>query len=415
MADNIVKSGVAGPAREYWLNADFDRSLGGLPPLVSSADPTYVHEMAWHFLFAGEAGDSLLVHRPLPEDFLAYLDSKGLRPPRILLHPAFTRESVFHPFGWNRQAEELGARYHHLPSHPALAAVKQANSRAFSLGLERAGDRDCAATLCGNTETVAGLLAGRPATEAWLLKGEHGYAGTANHRLPGGPLGAEDRNRAEAIFAEHGRAVLEPWHARLLDMAVTFHADPDGSIADFRGHVLLNSRDGAFLGVQINPDRLPPEPWREALMENAAMLAKALASIGYHGPVGIDAYVHKTPDGPRLRPLVDVNARLSMALPAHGLARRLPGRHLLWTWTKPRKLRLPADYAALDAALGPDAFDPSRGRGILAVSPIRLEEGPRRGPEDSLRPRRVGFALIAPDEAGLAELREAFSRALGRS
>lgn len=415
MPDNIVKSGEEGPAREYWLNADFDRSLGGNASLLETADATYVHEMAWHFLFAGEDADSLLVHRPLPSDFLAYLQSKGFALPRVVVHPEFTREAEFWPFGWSRQTTELADRYANPPAHPKLEAVRKANSRAFCLELEKSLDGSCAGDFCDNAESLADRLFRRPASEVWVLKGDHGYAGAANHRLPGGPIASEDRNRVEAIFAEHGGAVLEPWHTRLLDMAVLFNSSPQGSVEDFRGHALLNSRDGAFLGVQIAPDMQPPGPWCDALRENAVNLGRALAAIGYYGPVGVDSYVHQTQDGPCLRPLVDVNARLSMALPAHGLARRLPGRHVLWTWTKPRKLNLPADYPALDAALGPNAFNASASRGILAVSPIKLKAGPRRGPEDAQRPRRVGFALVAEDEADMARLREAFSRALGRA
>lgn len=415
MADNILKSHGETPVREYWLNADFDSSLAGRPPLLETTDQTYVHEMAWHFLFAGSARDSVLVHRPLPAGFLAYVKSKGLALPRIVLHPEFTREAEFHPFGWNAQARAMAARYAGTATPPSLEAIRKANSRAFCLTLEKSGDADCKGSLFTSMGQLEAWLVDRSPGEEWLLKGEHGYAGTANVRIRGGSLAGDMRLRVESLFADHGRAVLEPWHTRLLDMAALFRVSPHGTVEEFRGHVLLNSRDGAFLGVQIAADCAPPAAWCDALRLQAEKLALALVAIGYHGPVGLDAYVREAPEGPRLRPLVDVNARLSMALPAHGLARRLPDRHILWTWMKPRKLKLPEDYTALDAILGPDAFSADTRRGILAVSPLRLEDVPRRGPEDSLRPRRVGFALIAADENDLGRLRETFARALGRS
>ena len=396
--------------REFFLNADFDLSLGGKPPLLVSAEATYAHEMAWHFPLAAEAGDTLIAHRPLPEGFLAYAGTKGLALPRIVVPPAFTAEAVFSPFGWNAQAIRMSMRYAKPPAFPDPAAVKTANSRAFALALEREEfPEGCGGRLFSDFASMAGFLATRSPAESWLAKGEHGYAGTANRRVPGGPLAALAIARLEPLFAEGARVVLEPWHDRELDMALLFEAAPGGKAEGFRGHTLINSRDGAFLGVEVAPDALPPAPWREGLLACAARLAPALAAIGYHGPVGVDAYVHRTPAGPRFRPWVDINARLSMALPAHGLARRLPGRYVRWSWHKPRKLRMPESYADLDRRLGASAFSPEAGEGILAVSPLFRED------DSGLRPKRAGFALIARDRASLDRLQSAFAAALGRA
>ncbi len=386
--------------------------------MLASRKATFVHEMAWHYLFAGGPQDSLIVHRPLPGGFLAYLAEKGFRPPRQVLHPAFSLTAAFTPFGWDRHAEGLAARYSRPPAHPALATVKTANSRAFSLELELAGDTadpallESYGSLCVSLEGLEGSLAARPLPMGWVAKGDHGHAGTANRRIAAYPLNQEERRALAGLFAEHGRVVLEPWQERLMDMSVNFTVAPGGAIEDFRGHQLVNSRDGAFLGVKIAPSRMPPEAWREKLHASALAVAAALDAIGYFGPVSVDAYAWNSLAGPRLRPIVDINARHSMALPAHGLAARLPGKTVLWTWSKPRKLDLPPDYGSLDERLGGDAFRPATGRGILAVSPIRFEAGPSGN--DPLRPKRVGFLLSADGEEDLLRLQSGFAKALGR-
>jgi hypothetical protein len=394
--------------REFYLNADFDHALSGRPSLLETADPTYVHEMAWHFLLAGGPEDTVIVHAAVPGGFAAYAQGKGLALPRAVLHPAYTSEAEFVPFGWNARTVSLAARYARLSSAPDADAVKTANSRAFASSLEEDWYGDGGGRLFSHRDALSAFLSDRPATENWVAKGDHGYAGTANRRLPGGPLSSEDEIRIDLLFAGHGRVVLEPWHERIQDMAALFVASRDGMVEGFRGHALLNSRDGAFLGVEVAPDGLPPAPWRDGLRANADRLAKALSFIGYFGPVGVDGYVHRTAEGPRLRLLVDINARLSMALPAHGLARRLPGRFVRWSWHKPRKLSLPESYSDLDARLGDAAFDPAATEGILAVSPLFREDG------SGLRPKRVGFALIARTAAGLDRLQTAFVEALGR-
>jgi hypothetical protein len=410
-------------SREFYLNADFDPSLRGAPSLLETADPTYLHEMSWHYLFAAGAGDSLIVHRELPGDFLEYLDAKGLALPRLVLHPAFTPSSLFTPFGWNPHAEGLAARYADIPAHPDPRIVRVANSRAFNLEVEREwGGPDVQGRLFRTLESLEDFLISAQEPLGWVAKGNHGHAGTANRRVPSGPPAEADRAALAALFDGHGQVVLEPWHERLLDMSVGFTVGKAGVIRDFRGHVLLNSRDGAFLGVKILPGRRPPEPWDQALEASAEELGKALDALGYFGPVGVDAYIRNSPRGPRLRPLVDINARHSMSLPAHGLADRIPGKTLLWMWSKPRKLDLPPGYREFDARLGKLAFDPATREGILAVSPLSYAEG-RKHPGDgrsrpgdgSVRPKRVGFLLSAGDDAGLEVLQAGFSRALGRA
>jgi hypothetical protein len=396
--------------REHFLNADFDFSLTGRPSPLGTADATYLHEMAWHFLFAADPEDSVVVHLPVPAAFLGYLEGKGLPAPSTVLHPDFTPGAEFSPFGWNPQALSLSARYGHPPHPPDLDAVKTVNSRSFALDLEREWYPGiCEGRMFSDAPALAAFLSGRPATEEWVAKGQHGFAGTANRRFSGGPLSADAAALSALLFAGHGRVLLEPWHERQSDMAVLFTVGSGGEALGFRGHTLLNSRDGAFLGVELASDGQPPNPWRQALRDNAGRLARVLADKGYRGPVGVDAYTYRSGAEIRLRPLVDVNARRSMAEPAHGLSRRLPGRFLRWIWHKPRKLRLPESYSGLDARLGRAAFDPLRREGILAVSPLAREDG-RAG-----APRRVGFALVAESPEGLAKLQTAFAEGLGRN
>lgn len=437
-------------AREFLFNGDFDATLRGAASALEEKDFTYVHEMAVHFLFAGDAQDSLIVHRPLLQDFLAYLRRKRMDPPQPILHPSFTSEAAFTPFGWNDYAARCNERYHHPSAHPPLDAVRRANSRAFSHALEARIEGEAEGGIFHSYPALEDSLRARPNAGGWVVKGNHGHAGTANVRLFGPLPGEDERKLIESLFKAGGCVALEPWHDRVLDMAINFRVDRLGAIHDLRGHELINSRDGAFLGVRLAPDRQAPEPWRASLADRAGIVGEALRDLGYFGPVGMDAYTWRDPAAPdaspRLRAMADINARYSMALPAHGLGRRLPGKWLLWEWYKPKKLDLPSSYEELSERLGPSDFDPATGEGILATSPFwvthmlptagevaeargdaaRAHEeisgaqggaAPGRGDLTAvggspaagrLRPRRVGFLFSASTAEALEALRRDF-------
>lgn len=411
--------------REFYLNADFDLTLRGAPSVLDGNSPTFVHEMSQHFLFAPSKRDSLILNAPLPADFLEYLTDKGMELPEIRIHPDHNPSAVFTPFGWNRHTEGLNRRYANPAEHPSLEAVRVANSRVFSHAFEREADLESESDGLGASRggPVGGVfnsltalethIRENPSALGWVAKGNHGHAGTANRRLQTLPLGEEDLHGLEILFGENQWVALEPWQDRLQDMSINFQVDPAGNIQAFRGHELINSRDGAFLGVRIHPSGQPPEEWRGALESAATRLGRALHDIGYFGPVSMDAYAWRSPahPDPILRPWVDINARLSMALPAHGIASRLPKRHLLWIWTKPRKLQVPSTYSGLMKGLGALDFDPQTGTGILAVSPLHLGT-PGTG---AVKPKRIGFLFSAREDEELARLRTGFQRALGRS
>ena len=407
--------------REYYFNPDFDATLTGAASRLEEGGFNYVQEMGMHFLFAATAQDSLILYAPLPEDFLGYLEAKGLAVPRLVRHPAFTPDALFTPFGWNAHTVSLNLRYDHPALHPDLDTVRRVNGKDWAWALERewreeAPEAPFESRLCSTLEQAEDWIKASPGL--WVAKGVHGHAGIGNCRLSA--LDEPERLALQALLAEHGQVVLEPWQNRVSDLGVHFSVQARGGIADLRGHELINSRDGAFLGVRINPGATIPAPWQEPLEKAARMAGQALAEAGYYGPVSLDAYVWEAGTGLRLRPWVDINARLSMAVPAHGLARRLPGKHLLWTWFSARKLDLPAGYAELDARLGDHAYRKGAA-GILVTSPLALDgvdagtwagKGDRPG---RLRPKRVGFLLCADREGDLTTLRQALIRSMKKA
>ena len=129
-------------------------------------------------------------------------------------------------------------------------------------------------------------------------------------------------------LAERGGAILEPWLDRVRDLSAQCWVEATGQVRLLGTLELLVSPAGVYRGHRGSVDNkgrvtslcAEDEPLREA----AAEIAVAAAAEGFSGPCSIDAFVYRWPGGePRLRPVVEFNARFTMGTVAIGLLRRL--------------------------------------------------------------------------------------------
>jgi uncharacterized ferritin-like protein (DUF455 family) len=190
-----------------------------------------------------------------------------------------------------------------------------------------------------------------------LAKAPYGTSGTQNKRLLDaseleGPIGGWIRG---VIEAQTG-IVIEPWLAKIADLSLQLEVRKNqvellgirrfftGSRLEYRGADLdprLSSLGADNLRYLHSPQdgASPLERWREL----ARAVGHALAEDGYEGPAGIDALLHRLPNGAlRLKPLVELNPRWTMGRVALAIeAHVLPGVPARWHWIQRRDL--PAD------------------------------------------------------------------------
>jgi hypothetical protein len=237
----------------------------------------------------------------------------------------------------------------------------------------------------------------------WVVKANHGNAAMANRRAAGGQLTPSQRRQISRWLEEDDLVVVEPWLQRAADLCVVLTIDRDGAIEDRRLHEAVHTADGGFIGAMFDADAPQLKRHRTALQEATAAVAESLTSIGYFGPVCIDALVYEDNGTERLRPVVDINARRHISLAARPLLDTIAnGRCVLWRFFSADRLRLPETPSSQD--LAPLGFDRTARTGVAVTSPpvTRSADGRRR------RSAKVAVLMVAADRSGVLELETAF-------
>lgn len=183
-------------------------------------------------------------------------------------------------------------------AHPPVDVLRRVNSRVFcaSLGQTLPG----AELVTNEAVALAKIAAGGP----WRIKRLFGMSGR-NQRVTGVASEEIDRGFVRAGIAEGG-VQIEP-NVRIEDEYAT-HAmvAADGTLAiEAVTHQRCDAR-GAWMASEAFTG---PADVRERLEEEARRVGDALATAGYFGPFGVDAFTY---DGGALNPRSEINARYTM-------------------------------------------------------------------------------------------------------
>ena len=161
-----------------------------------------------------------------------------------------------------------------------------------------------------------------------VLKQAFGLAGHNALRLWEPELLEAQRRWLEKSLHAGRQVVVEPWLERLVDFSVQLEMEPSGlQVLGYTG--LVTDARGQFLANTAAPTcarSLPPTVTDCLRTHRAAaaglrdvfaalfdLLSVELQTIGYRGPLGMDAFVYQDPNGQaRLKPVVELNPRYTM-------------------------------------------------------------------------------------------------------
>lgn len=161
-----------------------------------------------------------------------------------------------------------------------------------------------------------------------VVKEAFGLAGSNAIRLWEPEMSSAQRQWIVHALRKDRQLVVEPWLERVLDFSIQLEMGPRAlKLCGFTG--LVNDRKGQFLANWAEADYSRRLPARVAALfrapadisghldrlygEISFLLESELRRVGFVGPVSIDAFVYRTPQGGhRLKPVVEINPRYTM-------------------------------------------------------------------------------------------------------
>lgn len=196
---------------------------------------------------------------------------------------------------------------------PDPAILRAVNHRAFGLAVERDLDGGIGAQMVSDLNGLQALVAtplGRRAG-GWRVKPALSFAGRGQVLLPRRP-NDEDVAACEALLATG--CLVEPELERLSDFALHGYLTRTGAYRlgqPIRQHC---DADGVYRSSELARAGSLTAQERHELQAGGVQVVEALRAAGYFGPFGIDAMRYRSEEGAtRLRPIVEVNARYTMA------------------------------------------------------------------------------------------------------
>lgn len=221
------------------------------------------------------------------------------------------------------RAQALLARVGARPAPgPSLPVLQRVNDRRF--GIEVQPDPLGARYVNTLAEALAHLSPPFP-PHGYLTKRAFGFAGRGQRVMPGpAELTADDVGWVRNSLRRGPGLVIEPRVVRTLDCAVHGYVRASGEVS--LGPPLIQHCDAHGKWLHTSPlaqgraQATLTADERAELQASALRVAAALHEEGYYGPFGIDAFRFMGAQGElRFRPLVEVNARLTMGYVHSGL------------------------------------------------------------------------------------------------
>lgn len=233
-------------------------------------------------------------------------------------------------------AEERGIKY---PLPPDWGQVCEVNSKAFSFGFSTLRE----AALLNNEKDLVNWL--KEVKGEKVIKTCFGLSGVGNRHVKGSDVTPQLLSFCQQEWKNERPVIAEPWLDRFLDFSTQWKILPGNNFECLGATRFETDRLGSYRGTHAGPEELLFGDYEVFLKEHKEYVRHALveiASTGFFGHVGFDAFLYREGEEMRLNPLVEINGRQTMSLVALLLQLRMCPKNIFKLYFEHGECALPS-------------------------------------------------------------------------
>ncbi len=348
------------PPRVFWFNPGCEQeveagNLSWTPPKpIQALTADYASLMG----FLGHKSDIVVLGQIPSVPFLQSLDRLGFEIPEFVLQKDIQtlvsrKFSRLEPWGWSPVSRKffeplvarvIGQNMEADRTPPTAASSIFSKSVAADMRVKMSLDDIVTLrpkTREGVDSALSALRSASP-TDMVVFKAPFSASGRGMIRLKNGVMSEKDWTWIKSNIDQHGFILAEPWLDKWVDLSAHVDISRDGAVkfvgftrfltdhrGQYQGHILGRQFDD--LGAEFLKRWHAKNGWQQTLQQTVTSVGHEAFGLGYTGPLGIDAFVYRSDDDLRLRPLLEINPRWSMGRIALAITPRLaPKRCGLW-------------------------------------------------------------------------------------
>ena len=363
----VFSSSKGRPADLWFFNPGCERQIAtpAASPFLAGGAAFIEHDLASLMLFLAAPDDMVMVRQKPAIDFLARLQSAGFAIPEFLecgtspsiknVGSALDGRKLGALRAWGETAAAL-SWWRSLPGQHSFTRMPDpwpaGNDRFLGKDFTAKILRDLGAknppSVCRDNAEIqsAATTCAAAGFSHVAIKPLLGASGLGLRRVPVPGQTATGDNNDHDITCP---VIVEPWFDKICDLSVLFEVDASGRVRVLDITRPLVDRAGRYSGHALGrpftfPDTNGQEfapgffakiypAWMDELRETATAIGKKMHAAGFSGAAGIDSLVYRDPASGELelRPVVEINARLSMGRVAVAIEKHLSrGQPAIW-------------------------------------------------------------------------------------
>jgi hypothetical protein len=230
---------------------------------------------------------------------------------QLLHEPKVSRFEHLETWGASHLIQEWATRHRLFYDIPAWHLVKEIQSKSFCF---QHAPRLKNSALLHTEEEAHSWLSSFSGPK--VLKTCFGLSGRGHLLIDTASKIATILQFLQREFEQARPVIAEPWVERALDFSTQWEIAKDQTITFIGSTVCINDAKGKYIASCIADEPTlfgQSLPFLEEHKATAHALLSAIARLGYFGNVGFDAMIYKEANTLRLHPIVEINARKTMA------------------------------------------------------------------------------------------------------